>query len=769
MTFVEPGPLGVSFGSVGQNHDDALGPKLVLSVEKGGSASRMEDCPIEVGLELIKVQSQPCQELSFSETLDLIRAGGRPLTLSFRQPEIEPDWVKRETEAEAEAEAEAETETERDSDRDWGQDMELEPVIEPEPQPEPEPEPETVPVLDAEPANSAEPEMPPLVVRRYRQETDAAAVRRIWPAGLLANTRDAALGYPPTLVAEEEEFVRQTMENGDMCDLQAAYQSDPAGVTDFWVVTEEGGIVPVGMVGLRHGDGDGVGDIGRFGVDTAFQGRGAARLLLGTLQRHAWSVGLTKITATTCGLNIPALAAFEACGFRIVFNGRKDGKKQPEWAPFARLEKLAPERSRQPEMDTRALYGSGITQPRKDTQRQQAVPQMEAQALEDIAEESEGELQMRQESADAGPANDYQNDTELLLQECSHLRREKVRLEARVSQLTDAHNADAEQLAQAAAAAAISAVREQMEQAADEARRLRDENAALRQQLAAVLTRASASGDGVGWPVTSTDEHHRVVDSLQLSLGLSPGIVGEGSRDSAFISPVQMTDAAIASGYSISARSPAQHTPQQVLRPKRRSPQHPLDHAERTRGGRQVAWVDTSAMRSDGCVLSPQDILVSRLLVTGADENNDAHSTVRRSPPQTIGTGVSMQHGVDSAIVRSDGHTGKHAAACPAGLNGSAAWLPRGTPGRKARSSPFSASEDNSRRSSISSSGGARRSTAGRGVDTPQLGEEPPMARQIEIWASGLRGTGPPTERESVSALRRRRLLNASQLGTPPR
>ena len=39
VTFVEPGPLGVSFGSVGQNHDDALGPKLVLSVQAGSRPS----------------------------------------------------------------------------------------------------------------------------------------------------------------------------------------------------------------------------------------------------------------------------------------------------------------------------------------------------------------------------------------------------------------------------------------------------------------------------------------------------------------------------------------------------------------------------------------------------------------------------------------------------------------------------------------------------------------------------------------------------------
>ena len=45
------------------------------------------------------------------------------------------------------------------------------------------------------------------------------------------------------------------------------------------------------------------------------------------------------LTATTSGLNTPALAAFRSGGFLVVFNGRRDGKPQPEYAPFARLEK----------------------------------------------------------------------------------------------------------------------------------------------------------------------------------------------------------------------------------------------------------------------------------------------------------------------------------------------------------------------------------------------------------------------------------------------
>ena len=57
-----------------------------------------------------------------------------------------------------------------------------------------------------------------LTVRRYDHERDAESVRRLWPVALLANC--AAYGYPPTLVAEEEEFVRETMTGGDMLDLR---------------------------------------------------------------------------------------------------------------------------------------------------------------------------------------------------------------------------------------------------------------------------------------------------------------------------------------------------------------------------------------------------------------------------------------------------------------------------------------------------------------------------------------------------------------------
>jgi GNAT superfamily N-acetyltransferase len=817
VTFVEPGPLGLSFGSEGNNYEDAVGPKVVLAIEADGGASRIPDCPIEVGLELVRVQGEPCGQLSFSDTLDLIKGGGRPLTLTFRAPDVALDWVESD---------------------------------ESEPEPEPEPAPTVYQeMMQAGGWMSLSPPKAtaPLVVRRYRQETDAAAVRRIWPAGLLANTRNAALGYPATLIAEEEEFVRETMTSGDMCDLQAAYQSDPGGATDFWVVTEQGGVVPVGMVGLRHGKGEGVGDIGRFGVDDACQRRGAARLLLGALERHAWHAGFTKLTATTCGLNTPALAAFEACGFRVVFNGRQDGKPQPEWAPFARLEKAAPGVQRQPH------HAMG----------QQAPHNAEAGPMEDIEEEDDDEVEDQTEegggagtppyrptSAGSAPSAERQQRVELLLRrECEALRSEKSRLEAQVSKLMEAHSTDTEQLAQSAAAAAISAVREQMEKTAEEARRLSDENAVLRQHLAATLlaggpgpATGSGSGSGSGSGddngdrsgnvdriggrryTTTYDEHQRALDSLDLSLGMSPGAGSGGGGDSAMISPVPMLDSH--SRVSSSGMTPEQ---QQVLQAQRIVEQErTIFELQQQLDGVHVAGDDHSQLRqpqqqrgangfSDGGQqqlesanaqlaqtvhdmsassssigaagqgqmvggyspgstgsLSPQEVLVSRLIATGADT----------SPPQMTAMGVFTEQDRPEVVWSGSRRgSGGVTTASPAAVNGNAAWLPRGTPGRKRRGGQtVSTSREGSRGSSSvgsSSVGSARGSTKAGGraagkqkaVDNSRWVEEPSMARQSDIWAAGLRGSTAGAERESASARRRRRLLDAasSKLRTPPR
>ena len=185
------------------------------------------------------------------------------------------------------------------------------------------------------------------MVRPYDQGTDHTAVRELWSNGLLDNTRDAALGYPPTLVEEEEHFVHETLQAGDMVDIRAAY-----GTLGFWVVVVQdsgggdgGGGTVVGCVGLRAGAGKGVADIGRFTVARTHRGRGAGRMLLAALEERARAQGFGSVTATTVSLNAPALAAFAACGFTEVYRGRMDGKPAPEWVPFVRFEKaLVPDR-----------------------------------------------------------------------------------------------------------------------------------------------------------------------------------------------------------------------------------------------------------------------------------------------------------------------------------------------------------------------------------------------------------------------------------------
>ena len=88
VTFAEEGPLGISFGTVGTSGGDDEGgnPKVVIGLEEEGCAARMEGCPIEVGMVIMRVQDVACEALTFAATLDLIRMASRPLTLTVRSP-----------------------------------------------------------------------------------------------------------------------------------------------------------------------------------------------------------------------------------------------------------------------------------------------------------------------------------------------------------------------------------------------------------------------------------------------------------------------------------------------------------------------------------------------------------------------------------------------------------------------------------------------------------------------------------------------------------
>jgi GNAT superfamily N-acetyltransferase len=201
-----------------------------------------------------------------------------------------------------------------------------------------------------------------ITIRRYVQATDEAAVRRIWSAGLLANTRQ--LDYPAGLVAEEESFVRSTLASGDMFDLSRAYQSAQA-VRDgafFWVATEaaRAGVlsaaetVVIGMIGIKPASSSSssssssttdthtamVADLSRFGVSLSHRRRGIGARLLAVAEAHAWQAGFGAVRAITTGLNVPALAAYARAGYQERFRGRRDGRHdQP---PFVTVVKAGP-------------------------------------------------------------------------------------------------------------------------------------------------------------------------------------------------------------------------------------------------------------------------------------------------------------------------------------------------------------------------------------------------------------------------------------------
>eukprot|EP01079_Euglenida_sp_SAG-EU17-18_P010648 gene10648-1935_t len=160
-----------------------------------------------------------------------------------------------------------------------------------------------------------------------------------------------------------------------MVDLATSYQKDPQGTSISRSIcprTEPSRLqqslhfaeYSCCLTGLRNGK-DGKGDVGRLAVARTAQRRGVCRLLLSALLEHASKAGFPSVTATTCALNSPALAAFFACGFQEVlapppppvklpidcrvvavviwasvqvWRGRSDGKPSPEWVPFVRLE-----------------------------------------------------------------------------------------------------------------------------------------------------------------------------------------------------------------------------------------------------------------------------------------------------------------------------------------------------------------------------------------------------------------------------------------------
>lgn len=166
---------------------------------------------------------------------------------------------------------------------------------------------------------------------------DFGAVRELWKRGLMNNTTDPSLCYPSSLVEEESQFVANTLDNGDMANVDAlsgVYLSDPCGRTCFWVYESDG--VVIGCIGLRLGSFPS-GDISRFGVDEEHRGLGVGSKLLATVDNFARNVGYTSLTATTVSLNVPAVNCYIRAGYKEVFRGRQDGNtNEPD---FVKLKK----------------------------------------------------------------------------------------------------------------------------------------------------------------------------------------------------------------------------------------------------------------------------------------------------------------------------------------------------------------------------------------------------------------------------------------------
>ena len=178
-----------------------------------------------------------------------------------------------------------------------------------------------------------------VTVRLLVHSTDSEAVRQLWSEGLLSNARDPLLGYPAGLVAEAENFVRETLDAGDMADLGGFYGTgDERGkrVRAMWVAIEDCQVV--GCVGLRESSVDATeAEVCRLGVAAWVRGRGVARSLLAAAEEHALSKRIVRLTATTVSLNSAALACCEACSFAEEYRGRKDGKHgEPDFVRVVR-------------------------------------------------------------------------------------------------------------------------------------------------------------------------------------------------------------------------------------------------------------------------------------------------------------------------------------------------------------------------------------------------------------------------------------------------
>ncbi|HEX4058192.1 MAG TPA: GNAT family N-acetyltransferase [Galbitalea sp.] len=112
-----------------------------------------------------------------------------------------------------------------------------------------------------------------------------------------------------------DEFTR-SLYPPESCHLLGVEELEAPGVTVF-AARDDGTVV--GMAALVD-RGDGSAELKRMFVPEAARGRGVARALLRTVERHAAQAGLTVLQLETGPLQLAALALYESCGFELIPN-----------------------------------------------------------------------------------------------------------------------------------------------------------------------------------------------------------------------------------------------------------------------------------------------------------------------------------------------------------------------------------------------------------------------------------------------------------------
>ncbi|KAG6615528.1 N-acetyltransferase CML2 [Phytophthora cinnamomi] len=155
-------------------------------------------------------------------------------------------------------------------------------------------------------------QQPELRIRQYAPQ-DQEGVNAVFVDGC-EFYRDS---FPPHVQDHWQHFIQEGLD-GDLSCIPSAYIA-PGG--NFWVVTtpdaDAGGEKVVGMVGLQAQD-DGVGELRRMAVSSAFRRHGLGRRLVAELEAWAKASGFSKVILRNGGPKEDARAFYRAIGYRDV-------------------------------------------------------------------------------------------------------------------------------------------------------------------------------------------------------------------------------------------------------------------------------------------------------------------------------------------------------------------------------------------------------------------------------------------------------------------